>query len=48
MDREEKIREIVEAADRTGVKVFLKDNLEGLLPDFENPWAYKDGYYTDE
>jgi protein gp37 len=26
------IREIVEAADKTGVKVFLKDNLESLLP----------------
>jgi protein gp37 len=42
------IKEIVEAADNTDIPVFLKDNLKPILPDFEYPWAYKNGYYTSE
>ncbi len=46
------VREIVEACDKAGVKVFLKNNLEPLLKsDSLNPyprWAFKDGYYTSE
>jgi len=34
----ESVQEIVEAADRVGVPVFLKDNLEPLLRDAEGLW----------
>jgi protein gp37 len=42
------IKEIVEAGDKAGIPIFLKNNLRPLLLDFEHPWAYKDGYYTSE
>ncbi len=46
--RIEWIKEIVVAADRAGIPVFLKDNLKPLLKDFEQPWAFSDGYYTSD
>lgn len=49
--RIEWVKEIVEAADKAGIPVFLKDNLAKLFSDSLNPfpvWAFKDGCYTDE
>lgn len=34
------VKEIVEAADKAGIKVFLKDNLRPLFRYPENPWAW--------
>jgi len=45
------VKEIVEAADKAGVKVFLKDNLRPLFkPNYEveYPWAYKWGSFRQE
>jgi len=45
------LREIVEAADKAGIPVFLKDNLKPLFkPDYEveYPWAYKWGAFRQE
>jgi protein gp37 len=48
------LREIVKAADRAGIKVFLKDNLKPLLqasplaPMVEYPWAYRSGQLRQE
>ena len=39
------VTEIVEAADKAEIPVFLKDNLKPLLP--MSKLFYKDGYYTD-
>ena len=36
----EDLKEIVEAADRAGVKIFLKDNLKPLVNDPMNKWAF--------
>uniref|UniRef100_A0A6M3X772 DUF5131 family protein n=1 Tax=viral metagenome TaxID=1070528 RepID=A0A6M3X772_9ZZZZ len=37
----EHIQEIVEAADKAGVKVFLKENLSPILSPNSMPWAFK-------
>ena len=45
------IREIVEAADKAGIPVFLKDNLKPLFkPNYEvaYPWAYSWGEFRQE
>ena len=45
MPKIEWIREIVEAADKAGIPVFLKDNLRPILPEFTcgEDWAFQDG-----
>jgi protein gp37 len=43
------VKEIVEAADKAGIKVFLKDNLDPLLNPNEHRWAFApnlDGGYS--
>lgn len=46
------VRDIVEAADKAGVAVFLKDNLRSLLPTemvgYHAPWAFRDGKLRQE
>ena len=45
------VRKIVEAADKAGIPVFLKDNLKSLFaPNYEvmYPWAYRLGEYRQE
>lgn len=52
--RIEWIKEIVEAADRAGIPIFLKDNLKSLLKftgldrRVEYPWAYRAGQLRQE
>ena len=48
--RIEWIQETVEAADKAGIPVFLKNNLKPILTDNwpNQPWAFTDGYYTDD
>ena len=43
------VQEIVEAADKAGIPVFLKENLRPILKDNwpNQPWAFRNGYYTD-
>ncbi len=53
MPKIEWVEEIVEACDKAGVKVFLKDNLVGHLPACESPFWVPDGtgtgmYYRQE
>ncbi len=45
------VKEIVNAADKARIPVFLKNNLKGIFTDSLNPyptWAFKDGYYTSD
>lgn len=35
------VKEIVDAADKAGIPVFLKENLKSLLIPHDNQWAYK-------
>ena len=51
LPRIEWVQEIVEAADKAGIRVFLKDNLKPLFkPNYEveYPWAYRWGAFRQE
>ena len=46
LPRIEWVQEIVQAADKAGIRVFLKDNLKPVLNyPFTNPWAYAPNHW---